>query len=209
MDDTASGRWEPKDDAQFEAASKALKKRFAAWCQAGQLELDREAPESPLHYKWAYMDRHLTRWRREDLDQLYLELFPAKVIVDEDGIDEVLAEAKAFFSFLGESQLLDDESDPAAELLTHLDEIEPEFRVNMGDPSRFSFGKRIFSEARAEGVEMSDRAAVGEFIARFNARPTAERDAILGPSLKVPRASGRFTPPGTPPRPSRKRRKRH
>jgi len=49
------------------------------------------------------------------------------------------------------------------------------------------------------------------FMERFNSRPRAERDAILGPGLmpagrRAP--SGRFTPPGTPSRPSGKRRKR-
>ena len=48
-------------------------------------------------------------------------------------------------------------------------------------------------------------------MARFNARPRAERDAILGPGLMPAgrrATSGRFTPPGTPSRPSGKRRKR-
>ena len=65
-------------------------------------------------------------------------------------------------------------------------------------------------EAGAEGVRPDDEEAVQAFIARFNARPIAERDALLGRSvLSARQPRGRFTPKGTPPRPpSAKRRKR-
>jgi hypothetical protein len=46
--------------------------------------------EAPIHYKWAYVDGHLTRWRRRDLDEVYLELHPAKVMVEDDDFDGVL-----------------------------------------------------------------------------------------------------------------------
>ena len=64
--------------------------------------------------------------------------------------------------------------------------------------------------AQAEGVRLDDQASLNAFIADFNARPIAERDAILGPGLPPrPAATERFTPPGTRPRnPSAKRRKR-
>ncbi|MGH3732156.1 MAG: hypothetical protein ACRDVC_02065, partial [Acidimicrobiales bacterium] len=114
-----------------------------------------------------------------------------------------------FITFLGEEDLLDPESDPLDVLVEHLHTIEGQFRFNMLDPSLFSFGKRLWSSAGAEGVRMDDRSSVDAFIADFNARPLAERDAILGPRLQTPRTSGRFTPPGTRPRaPSPKRRKR-
>jgi hypothetical protein len=105
--------------------------------------------------------------------------------------------------------LLDSESDPSDVLLGHLDAIARQFRTNMADPSRYSFGKRLWTTARAEGVRMDERASVDAFMADFNARPLAERDATLGSSLPRPAPSGRFTPPGTRPKaPSAKRRKR-
>lgn len=82
----------------------------------------------------------------------------------------------------------------------------------MADPSRYSFGKRLWTQAASEGVLPDDPAAVEAFMARFNARPRSERDAILGgwgTSERRPAATGRFTPPGTRPKPSSaKRRKR-
>ena len=211
MDDTAS-HWEPEGDEEYEAASTELKRRFAVWATRGDAVFDPEAPEGLLHYKWGYVDGHLTRWTRRDLDEIYLELYPAKVMADADELDEVLAEAKMFLTFLSETGLLDEESEPADVLLDHLGRLDGRFRANMADTSRYSFGKRLWTEAAAEGVRPDDPAAVEAFMARFNARPRAERDAILGGGLKSGNRrapTGRFTPPGTPPRPgSRKRRKR-
>ena len=41
---------------------------------------------------------HLTRWRRRDLDEIYLELYPAKVMAEADELDEILAEPKTFIT---------------------------------------------------------------------------------------------------------------
>lgn len=209
MSPRAVVNWWPEDEDEYEVAREELKRRFAKWRGA---EGDDSDGELPIHYKWTYSSvGHLTRWRRQDLDEVYLELCPAKVIVAEDELGEVLDEARQFITFLAEDNLLDPESDPLDVLIEHLGAIEGQFRTNMADSSLFSFGKRLWSSAGAEGVRMDDRASVDAFIADFNARPLAERDAILGPSLARPVASGRFTPPGTKPKatsPKRRKRKR-
>jgi hypothetical protein len=203
--------WEPEDERDYEAANAELKRRFAAWSDDKGLEVERDGPEGLLHYKWAYVDQHLTRWRRRDLYEIYLELYPAKVMAEADELDEVLAEAKSFITFLAETELLDDESESPQVLCDFLDEIAPEFGEYMADSSRYSFGKRLWTEAASEGVSPGDPAAVEAFMDRFNSRPRAERDAILGQGI-MPAGrrvtSGRFTPPGTPSRSSGKRRKR-
>jgi hypothetical protein len=203
--------WETEDEDEYEAANAELKRRFAAWADDKGLEVDRDGPEGLLHYKWAYVDGHLTRWRRRDLYEIYLELYPAKVMAEADELDEILAESKSFITFLAETDLLDEESESPEMLCDFLDEIAPEFREHMADSSRYSFGKRLWTEAASEGVSPGDPAAVEAFMERFNSRPRAERDAILGPGLMPAgrgTTSGRFTPPGTPSRSSGKRRKR-
>jgi hypothetical protein len=201
--------WPTESEEDYEVARLELKRRFAQWRAADGAELDEDAGEAPIHYKWAFLDGHLTRWRCRDLDEIYLELHPAKVMVDDDDLDEVLEEAKAFISFLAETGLLDADSEPPDVLVEHLGRIEEQFRHNMADSSRYSFGKRLWTAALGEGVRLDDRASVEAFMADFNARPIAERDAILSPGLPPrPAATGRFTPPGTRPRaPSAKRRK--
>ena len=204
--------WQPEDEDDYQALNAELKERFATWCVDTGTDVDADAPESPIHYKWGYLDGHLTRWTRRDLDEVYLELYPAKVIVEDDELSDVMAEARAFMTFLINAGLLDTGSEPGKVLLQHLDEIEGRFRANMADTSRYSFGKRLWTEAAAEGVRPDDPAAVEDFMARLHSRPPDERDAILGGGLKSGNRrapTGRFTPPGAPPRPgSRKRRKR-
>jgi len=205
--------WCPESDEDYEAARSELKERFAAWCSDTGTDVDLDAPEAPIHYKWGFLDRRLTCWKRNDLAEIYLELYPAKVMVDEEGLADVMAQAKAFLTFLAETDLLDADSEPIDLLLGHLDLIEPHFRRNMADTSRFSFGKRLWTTAAAEGVRIDDPKAVEAFMANFNARPRAEREAVLGRGPQVlprPQTTGRVTPPGTKPRPkpsSAKRRK--
>jgi hypothetical protein len=212
--DSAPTAWSPSSEGEYEVARSDLKRRFAAWRTDKGIDVEVDAPEAPIHYKWGYLDGHLTRWTRDDLDEVYLELYPAKVIVGEDEVAEVLTEARAFMTFLADTGLLASGSETAAVLLEHLDQIEGRFLSNMADASRYSFGKRLWMAAAAEGVHPDDPEAVDAFMANFNARPRAEREALLGRGPQVlprPTVTGRFTPPGTKPRPkqsSAKRRKR-
>lgn len=212
--DTAPVNWSPETEEDYEVARTELKKRFAAWCADTEAGVDGDAPEGLIHYKWGFLDGRLTCWTRNDLAEILVELYPAKVMADEDELADIMAEARAFMTFLAETDLLDADSDPIDMLLGHLDLIEPHFMSNMKDPSRFSFGKRLWTTATAEGVRLDDQKSVEAFMADFNARPRTEREAVLGRSpvvLPGPKATGRFTPPGTKPRPkqsSAKRRKR-
>jgi hypothetical protein len=204
--------WSPESEEDYEVARRALKKRFAQWRTSVGAAPDKDAGEAPIHYKWAFLDGHLTRWTSADLDEVYLELHPAKVMVDDEDLGDVLEEAKAFVTFLDETGLLAPDSEPAGVLVDHLEAIEGQFRHNMADVSRFSFGKRLWTSAQAEGVRLDDRASVEAFMAEFNARPRAEREAILGrgPGQSPrPTSTGRITAAGTRPKTaSAKRRKR-
>lgn len=193
----------PESDKDYEAARSYLKERFAAWARASGIELDGDAGEALIHYKWGYLDGNLSCWRRSDLDQIYLELHPAKVIVEPDELDDVLAEGRAFMAFLDAEDLLDEASDPAEVLIDHLRRIEGRFRRYMADPARYGFGKRLWSAAAAAGVSLDDEKAVNSFMEEFNSRSSQERQAVLGPKLK-----GRFTPPGTGPKAPPKKRRR-
>jgi hypothetical protein len=203
----------PESEEDYEASRVYLKNRFATWGAEHHVELGSDAGEAPIHYKYHYLDGHLTRWSCADLDQVYLELHPAKVIVDPDEIDRVLDEAKSFLAFLNDVGLLDPASDDPGGLADHVDAMAPRFRTYMADVSRFSPGKRLWSAAIAEGVQLDDEAAVQSFMTSFNARSRGERELVFGHLLPTPssrRPSGRATPPGTRPRqsPGKPRRKR-
>jgi hypothetical protein len=64
-----------------------------------------------IHYKRGYLDRHLTCWQCSDFDTVLLELYPSKMIVEDEDLDDVIPETIAFVTFLAEAGLLDEESD--------------------------------------------------------------------------------------------------
>jgi hypothetical protein len=197
----------PQSEAGYEAARGYLRERLAAWSEDSGANLAPDAGEELIHFKWGYLDEHLTRWTCADLDAVLLELYPAKMIVEDDELDEVLSEAAAFICCLAETGLLDPGSEDPEVLGDHLAGIGPRFRRHMADSSRYSSGKRFLLAAAAEGVPLDDQEAVEDFIEAFNASPLAEREAVLGSALRTMPAwagTGRFTPPGTQPRPRRK-----
>jgi hypothetical protein len=201
----------PNSEAGYEAARQRLRAEFARWAERRGTELGPDSFEELVHYKWGYLDRHLTRWSCADLDRVLLELFPAKMIVDDDDLAQVIAETVAFIGFLTDTGLLDPQSEDPQVLCAHLDGLDAVFRQRMADRARYSPGKRFWLAAKAAGVRPDDEQAVAAFIEQFNTRPIAERDAVLGRAAQTSAGTGRFTPPGTQPRPkntSRRHRRR-
>ncbi len=176
------GRFDPcpRSQAGYERARARLAAEIGAWLEAsGRGDVDPGSGEELLHYKWGYLDGHLTRWRRADLDTILCELFPAKVIVEEEDLGEVIPEAKVFISFLAEAGYLDPSGDDPAVLLRHLDRIAARFRRRMTDPRRYSTAKAMWLAMGAEGIGPEDEEAARVWIEHFNARPAAERAALL------------------------------
>lgn len=202
----------PRTEEGYEKARSYLKERFAAWGHVGGVQLDDDAGETLIHYKWGYMGGDLARWHRRDLDEIYLELLPQKMIAEEPELGPMLEEGKDFVRFMSQAGLLEAGSEPAEVLVAHVDKIAPRFRRHMADPARYSFGKRFGISAIAAGVPLDDEAAVSRFMEEFNSRPYAERQQILGASLEArrgrstPKGTGRFTPKGTVPPPKSRRR---
>jgi hypothetical protein len=115
---------------------------------------------------------------------------PAKVILEDSEVDEVVGETLAYLTFLAEDGLADPASDDIATLSSHLDEIEPVFHRRLADPSRYGRGKVFAMAASQAGVDFDDPESVANFVERYNAE--LQRDQA--------RSTGRATPPGTSPR---------
>ena len=192
----------PTTEAGYQAARRHLRRAFTRWASPTGVAFGPDSFEELVHYKWGYLDGHLTRWRHADFDKVLLELFPAKVIVDGDDLQDVVAEAQTFVTFLADTGLLDPESDQPEQLRVHLDKIERRFIRRMADRKRYSWGKRFWVNAAKAGVTPDDRTAVAAYIKTFNARPEAERRAVLGQPGTVGQRRGRLTLATNPPQPS-------
>ena len=191
----------PTSEAGYETARRRLRAEFTRWAELNGTDLGPDSFEELIHCKWGYLDGHLTRWTRADLDRVLLELFPAKMIVSDDDLTQVIPETAAFIGFLADTGLLDPASEDPQLLRAHLNQLDAPFRRRMADQSRYSPGKRFWLAAAAAGVQPDDEQAVAAFIEQFNTRPIAERDAVLGRRAQTSAGTGRFTPPGTQPRP--------
>ncbi|MHB8191057.1 MAG: hypothetical protein ACYDHP_11710 [Ferrimicrobium sp.] len=176
----------PTSAEHYERTCEQLRSEFGAWAAEAGLDVDPDAGEDLCHYKWGYLNRDLGWWTTIDLDAIFLQILPAKMIVEgEHGLDRVLSDAKTFLRFLAEAGYLDSESDDLTKLIARLDRIRPRFQARMADSRRYSWGKKMWLAMAAEGITPDQREAVQACIARFNARPKSEREALLG------------TPPGS------------
>jgi len=80
-------RYGPDDEDAFFAARDELTTRFEL--SPGGHELGWVAAQV-LDFKWGYLDGDLSRWEPEEVEEILLGLFPAKVMLDPDDLDHWL-----------------------------------------------------------------------------------------------------------------------
>jgi hypothetical protein len=164
----------PDDQEAFERARDRLIEDFAA---SGGEGFERVA-EQVLDLKWGYLDGDLLNWSPDDLDEVLFGLYPAKVLLDREAIADVPPGFAAFLRFLAGHR--PDHSPPFEVLADYVELSASRFISAMNDEDNWSFGKRMWSTALAEGVELSDEDAIGRWMEDFNSRTLGERDQILG-----------------------------
>nr|MBA2529893.1 DUF1841 family protein [Euzebyales bacterium] len=184
-------RFGPDDEASYHAARDDLLDRFDAWRADRELGddggEDRSTADLLLGFKWGYLDGDLARWTSADLHEILAELFPRKVMLDDDGAGLVVPSTRRFLEFLADIGVMASDSDPVAQLRRTLSRLEPRFPELMSDPSRFGMAKGIGAQLADAGIDLTDPAAVEGWMAQFNALPEAERRARLPLPGDVPR----------------------
>ncbi len=178
--------FDAEDEEGFQDASDALLRDHREWLAGRGAPADDWVAYQMLHYKWGYLDGHLGRWRAADLGELFLDIFPRKVVVDAEDLDDVLAAAGRFFQFLQESGTLARGSDPLPRLLHALEGLSEPFLTEMRNPAAFGIAKSVFSGMTADGIDVCDPTAVDAWIQGFNARPYEERASLVpGPGDQI------------------------
>ncbi len=164
----------PDDQEGFDAARDRI---VAAFEDAHDRGLGHVAAQV-LDFKWGYLDGDLDHWSPEDVEEILLRLYPGKVMLDAAAIADVPAGFAALLRFLGRDRL---EHEPPLDVLaTFVERLATRFHAAMNDENNWSFGKRMWSTALAEGVDFGDEAAIGQWVEGFNQRSLGERDQILG-----------------------------
>lgn len=168
-------QFSPDDEDAFYAARDELVSQFERTPGGGELGW---VAAQILDFKWGYLDGDLSQWRMQEVEEVLLALYPAKVMLDADDLDLVPEGFARFLAFLGDEGIMPEKD--AARLATSVKRLAPRFRDAALDEGNWSMGKRLWSAAQSEGVDPADPGAVQRFIEDFNRRPIAERDAVLG-----------------------------
>jgi hypothetical protein len=176
-------RYDPEDEDAFAAVSQRLLERFEATPEGAD---HRWVADQILGFKQGYLGGDdLGRWTSDDLSEVLFELYPRKVVLEPGDNAGVIAGVAAFLRFLQTEGLwTGDES--SEELASLVEQAGARFDVAMADESRWGPGKRLFSGAAAQGVDVTDQRQLDEYVRTFNALPHAERDARLGPQPARP-----------------------
>lgn len=145
-----------------------------------------------LEWKGGYDDGRLGRWTVDDLAEFMLDYFPRKVTVSAETLDDVPECVIAFLGFLAERGSLS--GDPLEELEAACWELRDEFRERADSPQSCGLAKSMAMQMLAEGVDISEPGAMDAWIADFDSRPRADRDAVVGGAVDRMGDAGRPAP---------------
>ncbi len=124
------------------------------------------------------LDADPLRWSPIAVELCLLDWLPRKATLDDTDIRALPDALERWVRFAGRKKGLP--ADAIDETVEAVDQFSPDFRQAMGDDSRFGLAKSLADAMKAEGVDLTDERELGAWIERFNDRPIAERDAIIG-----------------------------
>src|SRR5689334_19301450 len=108
------------------------------------------------------------RLKPGDLEELLLDVYPRKVTVfDAADIQDTIPAVRDLLAFLADTGRLTDSA--ARRLGRELDRMAPRFADAVMDPSRWGMARSLTQAMVTEGVDITDSAAVQEWIAAYNA----------------------------------------
>lgn len=175
------------DPVGFKEMADALLDEFLEWVdQSGAIDGPRGRSGhliagSMLEWKWREGDGFLGHWTGDAVGEFLLDYVPREVTTNAQ-IEADAADCMAgFLSFLAERELL--QGDPLDRLIECCAELRDDFLDIATEREKWAPAKRLAMQMQAEGVDPFDSDAVQVWIDEFNTRSTAERDAIIGPSL--------------------------
>jgi len=106
--------------------------------------------------------------RRGDIEELLLTVYPRKVtVLDGEATEDTVPAMRDLLAFLAETGAVPGQA--VRRLGGELDEVAPRFADAVMDPARWGMASSFARAMAADGVDYGDSAAVGRWIARYNA----------------------------------------
>jgi hypothetical protein len=118
------------------------------------------------------------RWSPTAVETVLTDWFPRKVVAEDVAAAAVPDALRRFTRYAGRLKGLPEAS--IAETIAAVGGYEKEYLAAMVDTPSYGPARAIVAAMAAESVDMSDQAAVSDWMEAFNARPIEERDRILG-----------------------------
>ena len=148
---------------------------FSRWATAPDRKLSGEsaADVAETELLLGLMRDHLgldspARLNPGDLENLLLNVYPRKVTVfDPEDTQDTIPALRDLLAFLADTGRLAGAA--ARRLERELDQVAPRFADAVMDPSRWGQARSITQAMVTEGVDITDSAAVQEWIAQYNA----------------------------------------
>jgi hypothetical protein len=104
-----------------------------------------------------------------DLEELLLRVYPRKItVLDRADTEDTIPAVRDFLAYLAESGGMTEGA--TRKLERELDRIAPQFADAVMDPANWGMARSFVQAMVADGVDMSDQAAVDRWIAEYNTR---------------------------------------
>jgi hypothetical protein len=166
----------------------AILDEFARAKEAGRWKPAIELADLFVSCRLERLDADPLRWSPIAVELCLLDWLPRKATLDDADLRAAPDALKRWVRFSGRKKGL--AADAIDETVGAVDQFSPDFRRAMRDPSLFGPAKSLVDAMKAEGVDLMDERAFSAWIECFNARPIAERDAVLGETHRGAADSG-------------------
>jgi hypothetical protein len=130
-----------------------------------------------LDYVCDYLGEDPFRWSPIVVEQFLMDYLPRKVSLNLRAVAQLPPVLRAWVRFALTKRGLEERW--IVETEHAVDQFAAEFRRAMTDADEFGPAKLLANAMLADGVDPLDQASVDRWVDAFNARPIAERDALL------------------------------
>lgn len=174
----------PHDDDDFYALRDDLSDEFKVWLETrhGKSGCDEMVSDAGIFLDWRYnySTGVLDVYEDQDVAEFLLEWCPRKLSAPPEAADGLCRSVAAFVEFLADTNRLAGGFARAARLTTYAEELIPQMRTAMADPSNFGMAKSLFSNLGSSGDMSMDelQAAAQARMDEFNALPFEQRSAL-------------------------------
>jgi hypothetical protein len=194
------------DEEALRAEIDRLDAALDAWCAGNGFDdewhdLVTYGGHTMADFRAWYADGDVIGWDAVELREYLLDFVPRKVGIEDEHVERFPEAVAEVFRFLGATDRL--EAEAAEECAKAALAAADRFVERARDPRNFGLAKAMTTAMLADGVDLSEQAAIDGWIASYNALPEEERHQRV-PAFALP---GFFSPPAPTRRPTATKRK--